>query len=127
MLFACRAMEKPIIRRFQEFSGRNRAIDDFQKAIVAGRAWFDEASKNMTEAMSLGNLTRWTQEELDSVKTMLQEYEAWAKEKMAAQKAVGEAMHVDPVLLNADLDSRGKALQSHVGFLYSRMVLSNRH
>ncbi|KAJ9120183.1 hypothetical protein QFC22_003082 [Naganishia vaughanmartiniae] len=108
------AMEKPIIRRFQEFSGRNRAIDDFQKAIVAGRAWFDEASRNMTEAISLGNLTRWTQEELDGVKTMLQESEAWAKEKMAAQKAVGEAMHVDPVLLNADLDSRGKALQSHV-------------
>ncbi|KAJ9125048.1 hypothetical protein QFC24_002982 [Naganishia onofrii] len=60
------------------------------KAIVAGRAWFDEASRNMTEALSLGNLTRWTQEELDGVKTMLHEYESWAKDKMAAQKAVGE-------------------------------------
>lgn len=118
-------MEKPIIRRFQEFSGRNRAIDDFQKAIVAGRAWFDEASRNMTEALSLGNLTRWTQEELDGVKTMLQEYESWAKDKMAAQKAVGEAMHVDPVLLNADLDSRGKALQSHVGFRFKDGMASN--
>ncbi|KAJ9094363.1 hypothetical protein QFC19_007971 [Naganishia cerealis] len=108
------AMEKPIIKRFQEYNGRGKAIEDFQKAIFASQTWLDEAFKNVTEAISAGNLTRWTKEELEGVKTMLQEYESWAKEKMAAQKAVGEAMHVDPVLLNADLESRGRALQSHV-------------
>lgn len=109
-----RALEKPIIKRFQEYRGRPKAIEDFQKAMFTAEAWFVEASKNMTEAVAAGNLTRWTAEELDAVKTMLQEYESWAKEKMDAQKKVGEAMHVDPVLLNADLESRGKALQSHV-------------
>jgi hypoxia up-regulated 1 len=68
----------------------------------------------MTEAVTAGNLTRWTKEELEAVEKMLQDYEAWAKEKMTAQKEVGEAMHIDPVLLNADLESRGKALQSLV-------------
>lgn len=82
--------------------------------MFTAEAWFVEASKNMTEAVAAGNLTRWTKEELDAVKNMLQEYEKWATEQMAAQKKVGEQMHVDPVLLNADLERRGKALQSHV-------------
>ena len=107
-------MEKPIIRRFTEYKGRPKAIEDFQKAIIAGRAWFMEATQNMTEALTAGNLTRWSKEELEAVETMLKDYEMWAKEKMAAQKEVGEQMHIDPVLLNADLESRGKALQSMV-------------
>ena len=68
----------------------------------------------MTEALTAGNLTRWSKEELEAVETMLKDYEMWAKEKMVAQKEVGEQMHIDPVLLNADLESRGKALQSMV-------------
>lgn len=97
-----------------EYQGRPKAIEDFQKAMFTAEAWFVEATKNMTEAIAAGNLTRWTQEELDGVKSMLQESEKWATEQMAAQKKVGEQMHVDPVLLNADLERRGKALQSHV-------------
>lgn len=112
-----RALERPIIRRFQEYQGRPKAIEDFQKAMFAGRAWFVEASKNMTEALAAGNLTRWTKEELAAVESMLKDHETWAKEKMEAQKQVGEEMHVDPVLLNSDLESRGKALQSHVSCL----------
>lgn len=81
-----------------------------------------EATQNMTEALTAGNLTRWTKEELEAVETMLKDYEMWAKEKMTAQKEVGEQMHIDPVLLNADLESRGKALQSMVSWL--RCVLS---
>jgi len=111
---AIEALEKPIIRRFTEYKGRPKAIEDFQKAIIAGRAWFMEATQNMTEALTAGNLTRWSKEELEAVETMLKDYEMWAKEKMAAQKEVGEQMHIDPVLLNADLESRGKALQSMV-------------
>lgn len=103
----------PIIRRYQEAITRPKAIDDFQKVMSAARIFFVDAQKNLTQAVEADEPSRHSQEELDDLFAKLKENETWMSEKMVLHKQI-EDFTVDPVLLTADLNEKGKALQMMV-------------
>ncbi len=108
-----RSIEMPIVKRYTESRTRPQAIENFQKAMYMSRSWFVEARTNMTTAEN-GTVFPWTEADLDLVEMTLKDNESWMKEQMEKQEAVLEDPTADPVLLTADLISRGKRIQSLV-------------
>jgi hypoxia up-regulated 1 len=112
------------VNRFAEAQTRGKAVDDFQKAMFAARAFFVEAHKNNTAALeSAFSATaeeppvappKYTKEELTVVGDMLKEYEVWMDALMEVQIKLEDDKTKDPVILTSDLDERGKKLQSTV-------------
>lgn len=120
---ALETVENPIVVRFKESQTRGPAIDNFQQAMFAGRHFLVEASKNRTAALeAVANAPaekpaappKFTQEELDEVKTMLKDYETWMDGLMEKQVPLEQDKTADPVIFSAELDERGKRLQAHV-------------
>jgi hypoxia up-regulated 1 len=77
------------------------------------RAWFVEARTNMTNAEN-GTLFPWTEGDLDLVELTLKDNESWMQEQMEKQEAVIDDPTSDPILLSADLQTRGKRIQNIV-------------
>ena len=116
-----RSVEYPITRRYKEASTRPKAIDDFQKVMSAARIFFVDAQRNLTEAAGKEEPSRHTQTELDDLLARLKENESWMKEKMEAHKKIEDDPMQDPVILTADLNEKGKALQMMVSNTLSTM------
>lgn len=64
--------------------------------------------------------SKYTKEEIDAVEKSLKEDEVWLLEWQEKQKAV--KAHEDPVLLTAEMDARGKTLQTKVMRLLKRKI-----
>lgn len=78
--------------------------------MFAGRAWFVEARKNLTEAEN-ATLSRYTEAELDVIEKILKDNEKWMDEGMKKQVPLELVLESDPVVLTEDLNTRGKQLQ----------------
>lgn len=120
---AIETLESPIVTRFTEYQSRGKAIENFQKAMFAGRAFVVEATKNRTEALEAVATApadkpvappKFTQEELDSVSTQLKDNEEWVDALMEEQVKIEEDKTSNPVIFTKDLDERGKKLQGTV-------------
>ncbi|ORX33442.1 Hsp70 protein-domain-containing protein [Kockovaella imperatae] len=116
-------LEQPIITRFKEAQTRGKAIEDFQQAMFAARAFFVEAHKNVTAAKEAAEAAtpenpvappKYTDEELKTVEDMLKDNEVWMDTRMQKQVKIETDKTKDPEILTEDLDSRGKRLQSTV-------------
>lgn len=102
---------------------RGKAVEDFQQAMFAARAFFVEANKNNTQALELAkNATaespvappKFTEDELKVVEVLLNENEAWIDERMEKQVKIDMDPTKDPEIYTKDLNDRGKKLQSTV-------------
>ena len=67
----------------------------------------------MTNAEN-GTLFPWTEGDLDLVELTLKDNESWMQEQMEKQEAVIDDPTSDPILLSADLQTRGKRIQNIV-------------
>ena len=117
-------LEAPVVSRFSEKQTRGKAVEDFQQAMFAARAFFIEAHKNNTAALEAAETAsaeeaadppKYTEEELKTVQDILKENELWMDEKMAVQVKIEDVLAEDPVILTSDLNERGKRLQMTVG------------
>ena len=117
-------LEAPVVSRFSEKRTRGKAVEDFQQAMFAARAFFIEAHKNNTAALEAAENAsteetvdppKYTEEELKTVQDILKENEVWMDEKMAVQVKSEDELAKDPVILTSDLNERGKKLQMTVG------------
>lgn len=79
----------------------------------AARIFFVDAQRNLTQAVEADEPSRHSQEDLDDLLERLKENEKWMSEKMVLHKQI-EDFTVEPVLITADLNERGKALQMMV-------------
>lgn len=118
-----RKLEGPIVIRFNEMQTRGKAVEDFQQAMFAARTFFVEAHKNNTEAIEAGKEAtpenpvappKYTEDELKNVETLLKENEVWMDERMKKQVKLDNDPRADPVIMTADLNSKGKHLQMTV-------------
>jgi hypoxia up-regulated 1 len=116
-------IEAPIITRFKEWRVRGKAVENFQQAMFAGRAFLMEAAQNRTEALEAAAAApadkpvappKFTQEELDGVRDILKDNEQWIDPLMKVQATLEGDKTADPVIFAADMDERGKKLQMHV-------------
>lgn len=73
------------------------------------------ANENRTAEIEAGEPQRFTDDELAKLTTMLDEDEAWLKEKIAAQKILNK--RDDAVLKTVDMDARGVKVQKLVSVL----------
>ena len=110
--------------RFNEMQTRGKAVEDFQQAMFAARAFFVEAHKNNTEALEAAKEAtpekpvappKYTEAELSNVEKLLKENEVWMDERMKKQVQLDNDPRADPVIFTADLNERGKNLQMTVG------------
>ncbi|KAK8869653.1 hypothetical protein IAR55_000221 [Kwoniella newhampshirensis] len=120
---ALEKLEAPIIFRFTEDHKRGKAVEDFQQAMFASRAFLVEARKNNTAALEEAATAtpenpaippKYTEEELKNVEDMMKANEVWMDEKMKVQVTLEDDRTKDPVIVSGDLDERGKNLQSTV-------------
>ncbi|EKC99928.1 hypothetical protein A1Q2_05752 [Trichosporon asahii var. asahii CBS 8904] len=123
------ALEAPIALRYTEWMARPTAVDKFQQAMHAGRAFLLSATENRTEALKAAESAtdenpvappKYTEEELLKVANMLKEYEQWIDPLMTEQVKLNGDMKADPVIFSKDLDDKGKTLQIYVQALEKR-------
>ncbi len=116
-------LESPVILRFTEKQTRGKAVEDFQQAMFAARAFFIEAHQNNTAAIGAAESAtpqkpvvppKYTEEELKSVEELLKENEVWMDERMVVQVKLEEDLTSDPAIFTKDLDEKGKRLQMTV-------------
>ncbi|WWD16084.1 hypothetical protein CI109_100509 [Kwoniella shandongensis] len=126
---ALEKLETPIIFRFTEDHKRNKAVEDFQQAMFAARAFLVEATKNNTAALEAAATAtpenpaippKYTDEELKHVEGIMRDYEVWMDEKMQVQVILDQDKTKDPVVTSEELNDRGKKLQTTVLKLVNR-------
>lgn len=122
-------LEAPIATRYKEWMARPTAVEKFQQAMHAARAFVLAATENRTNALKAAETAteespvappKYTEEELLKVATMLKEYENWIDPLMTEQVKLNDNMKADPVIFSKDLDDKGKALQIYVQALERR-------
>jgi hypoxia up-regulated 1 len=116
-------LEMPIISRFKEYRTRGEAVQNFGSAMLAGRSFLVQALANRTQALEAAENAppekpvappKFTQAELDEVRDMIKEMEAWIEDLMQIQAPLESDKTADPVIFVKDMDDRGKKLQMHV-------------
>lgn len=86
--------------------------------MFAGRLFFVEAKKNLSEAIAADLPSKYTDEDLDPIGYMLKEYEEWLTPLIEKQTKANEVFSSEPVILISDLETRGRALQAAVSRLF---------
>lgn len=104
-------MEKPIQFRYSEMQTLPGAISDLQQAHWASRTFLQSAADNATEEAEAGLEPKYTTKELEDFERKLRESEAWLNDGAEKQKLLEKCSDGDPVLLTAELNARGTALQ----------------
>ncbi|KAH7100496.1 HSP70-domain-containing protein [Auriculariales sp. MPI-PUGE-AT-0066] len=112
------AIEHPIEARNKEFHAAPGAIKDLQQALVAGQAFVTSARSNRTGEEELGFEPKYTVAEVDGVERKIAETQKWFDELLAKQDKL--ARNQDPVLKSAEVDAKGKTLQTQVMRLLKR-------
>ncbi|ODO10822.1 hypothetical protein I350_01420 [Cryptococcus amylolentus CBS 6273] len=120
---ALEILERPPVFRYNEYTARDGAVADFQKAMRLAASFFIEAKGNWTEAIEAArNATpedpatppKYTKEELGALDDMLREYTKWIDELMPEQLKLDEDKTKDPVIKVRELEEKGKNLQATV-------------
>ena len=117
---ACRALEKPIIHRYQEIEAFPQALNNSQMWNWSTRLFLQDARQNITAEAASGQPSKWTSEELDGLEKTLKEHEAWLNEWVEKQKKVRPSE--DPVIETAEMRARAKVLEQHLQKLVRRRV-----
>ncbi|KAF8749292.1 heat shock protein 70 family [Rhizoctonia solani] len=105
-------MEKPIQHRYKEAETGPKALKDLQQAMFAAKLFVSSAKENRTKIEAFNKL------EVQEVESLMAENEVYLNERVDVQK--GLPKHVDPVLVTADMNSRGMKMQSLVQKLMKR-------
>ncbi|KAF8729281.1 heat shock protein 70 family, partial [Rhizoctonia solani] len=126
-------MEKPIQHRYKEAETGPKALKDLQQAMFAAKLFVSSAKENRTkieafnklvesdpdgEHEPLAPMAEFTEKEVQEVESLMAENEVYLNERVDVQK--GLPKHVDPVLVTADMNSRGMKMQSLVQKLMKR-------
>ncbi|EUC58906.1 HSP70 family protein, putative [Rhizoctonia solani AG-3 Rhs1AP] len=127
------AMEKPIQHRYKEAETGPQALKDLQQAMFAAKLFVSSAQENRTKIEAFNALVEsnpetepeplvpmpeFTEKEIQDVQAMMDENEAYLNERVDVQKNLPK--HADPVLVTAEMNSRGMKLQSTVQRLTKR-------
>ncbi|CAE6350524.1 unnamed protein product [Rhizoctonia solani] len=126
-------MEKPIQHRYKEAETGPQALKDLQQAMFAAKLFVSSAKENRTkietfnklvesdpdgEHEPLAPMAEFTEKEIQEVESLMAENEVYLNERVDVQKSLPK--HVDPVLVTADMNSRGMKMQSLVQKLTRR-------
>ncbi|KAJ1302977.1 hypothetical protein OPQ81_003269 [Rhizoctonia solani] len=127
------AMEKPIQHRYKEAETGPKALKDLQQAMFAAKLFVSSAKENRTkieefnkllesdpdaEPEPLPPMAEFTDKEIQEVESLMAENEVYLNDRVDVQKSLPK--HVDPVLVTAEMNSRGMKLQSTVQRLTKR-------
>ena len=119
-MLATRALEKPIIHRYQEIEAFPQALNNSQMWNWSTRLFLQEARANLTAELEAELPSKWTTEELDSLEKSLKDHESWLNEWVEKQKKV--KMNEDPVIETKEMKARAKVLEGHLTKLLRRKV-----
>ena len=126
-------MEKPIQHRYKEAETGPQALKDLQQAMFAAKLFISSAKENRTkieefnaaleadpdaEPEPLLPMAEFTEKEISDVEALMVENESYLNERVDVQRSLPK--HVDPVLVTAEMNSRGMKLQSTVQKLTRR-------
>ncbi|CUA70584.1 Hypoxia up-regulated protein 1 [Rhizoctonia solani] len=126
-------MEKPIQHRYKEAETGPQALKDLQQAMFAAKLFVSSAQENRTkidafnavleadpeaEPEPLPPMAEFTEKEIKDVEALMAENEVYLNERVDVQKSLPK--HVDPVLVTAEMNTRGMKLQSTVQKLTRR-------
>ncbi|KAG8680869.1 lumenal Hsp70 protein, partial [Ceratobasidium sp. 423] len=127
------AMENPIQHRYKEAETGPQALKDLQQAMFAAKLFVSSAKENRTKIETFNKLVEsdpdvepeplppmaeFTEKEIQEVESMMTENEVYLNDRVDVQKSLPK--HVDPVLVTAEMNSRGMKLQSTVQKLTRR-------
>lgn len=125
------AMEKPIQHRYKEAETGPQALKDLQQAMFAAKLFVSSAHENRTKLEAflaaendteppapLPPMPEFTEAEIKEVESQMSEIETYLNDKVDVQRSLPK--HVDPVLVTADMNSRGMKLQGTVQRLQKR-------
>ncbi|KAG9125589.1 lumenal Hsp70 protein [Ceratobasidium sp. 392] len=126
------AMEKPIQHRYKEAETGPQALKDLQQAMFAAKLFVSSAHENRTKLEAhlaaenastepltpLPPMPEFTEGEIKDVETQMKEIEMYLEDKVDVQRSLPK--HVDPVLVTAEMNSRGMRLQGSVQRLQRR-------
>jgi hypoxia up-regulated 1 len=118
--FGCRALERPIIHRYQEIEAFPQALNISQMWNWSTRLFLTDAYENLTTEAEAGQQSKWTKDELEGLEKTLKEHEAWLHEWVEKQKKV--KMNEDPVIETTEMKARAKTLELHLQRLVKRKV-----
>lgn len=90
-------------------------MTEFQLALFQGQAFHLAATNNATEALAASEPARHTPDELDALKKLLDDEQAWLSALRASQDKL--AAHEDPILRRSELERRGREISAQVGKL----------
>ncbi|KAG9101171.1 lumenal Hsp70 protein [Ceratobasidium sp. 392] len=126
------AMEKPIQHRYKEAETGPQALKDLQQAMFAAKLFVSSAHENRTKLEAhlaaenastepltpLPPMPEFTENEIKEVEAQMSEIESYLEDKVDVQRSLPK--HVDPVLVTAEMNSRGMKLQGIVQRLQRR-------
>lgn len=118
--FLYRALERPIVHRYQEIEAFPQALNISQMWNWSTRLFLTEARQNLTREAEADEPSKWTKEELDSLEKTLKEHETWLHIWVEKQKSV--KMNEDPVIETTEMKARAKTLELHLQRLVRRKV-----
>lgn len=107
-----RKLVKPIKVRVEEAKSRDEALSDFSIAIIKAQAFYISANANASEAIESGEPARHTPEEIDVLRKLLEDEQAWMKDLQAAQEKLKP--FEDPILRRSELERRAKEVTAQV-------------
>lgn len=118
-----RAIEVPIQFRNTEAQNRAGALEKFQQALYAGRAFVQSHAANLTALAALPPTDpptpeKYTEDEVNAVKLTMAGLEEWLGRLMDVQK--GLKPNEDPVMLVSELEKKGLKFQELVMGLLKR-------
>ncbi|EJU00266.1 actin-like ATPase domain-containing protein [Dacryopinax primogenitus] len=114
---ALEAAEQPIQSRVKEAQEWPQHLSDLQRALTAGRIFLTGAFESRTSD-DPENPPLHSDEELENVKTILEDTEHWLQEALVANK--NRAKHIDATIKTWEMRSRGILLQDAVTKLTRR-------
>lgn len=115
-----RAMEKPIIHRYQEIEAFPQALNNSQMWNWSTRLFLTDARQNLTAELEADLPSKWSRDELDALEKTLKEHETWLNEWVEKQKSV--KANEDPVIETTEMKARAKVLETHLMRLWKRKV-----
>ncbi|AFR93399.1 hypoxia up-regulated 1 [Cryptococcus neoformans C23] len=116
-------LERPVVFRYNEYRARDKAVADFQQAMLLARAFLIDAQANYTKAMEAAATAtpedpvappKHTEEELKGVEALLKEYTQFIDEKMKVQVTLDQDKTKDPVITVRELEEKGRRLQATI-------------
>ncbi|KAL5499634.1 hypothetical protein EMCRGX_G011086 [Ephydatia muelleri] len=106
-------ISKPLLKRVAEADKRPKLVVAIKESIKLAKDFVVKAI-NLTADMHI-----FTEVELTTLSTLIEETEQWLEKKTAQQKVLSP--HEDPVLLSSDLEDYRKRLEREVMYLINKL------